>query len=77
MTWKCRIRDRLIQDQTAVLHPDADSPFVDEMDVINRLLPYHLFQQPRVDLESMISIKGKEKAVDDELHNEIRRRSTD
>jgi hypothetical protein len=51
-----------------VLHPDVDSPFVDEVDVINRLLPYHLFQQPKDDLESMISIKGKEKAVADDLH---------
>ena len=50
-----------------MLHPDVDSPFVDEMDVVNRLLPYHLFQQPKDDLETMVSRKGKEKAIDDEI----------
>jgi hypothetical protein len=58
----CRFRERLAQDQAAVIRPDVDSPFVDEVDVINRLLPYHLFQQPKDDLERIVSIKGKEKA---------------
>ena len=67
-----RVRERLAQDQTAVLHPDVDSPFVDEIDVINRLLPYHVFQQPRDDLERIILGKGKEKAVDDTWKVELR-----
>ena len=50
-----------------MLHPDVDSPFVDEVDVMNRLLPYHLFQQPKDDLEPMVSIKGKERAIDNEI----------
>jgi len=59
-----RFKARLTQDREAVLHPDVDSPFVDELDVINRLLPYHIFQQPKDDLKRSISElgKGKEKA---------------
>jgi len=45
---------------------------MDELDVINRLLPYHVFQQPRDDLERIISGKGKEKAVDDAWKVELR-----
>jgi len=59
-----RFKGRLAQDRAAILHPDVDSPFVDELDVINRLLPYHIFQQPKDDLNRSISEsgKGKEKA---------------
>ena len=48
-----------------------DTPFADEIDVVNRLLPYHVFQQPREDLEGLISKKGKEKAVDQEWRDEF------
>ncbi|PPQ67255.1 hypothetical protein CVT25_005839 [Psilocybe cyanescens] len=68
-----RFQSRLIQDQANVTHPDVDSPFVDEVDVINRLLPYHMFQQPKDDLETIVSCKGKEKARNldwmEELHD--------
>ncbi|KAI6021390.1 hypothetical protein BKA83DRAFT_4281280 [Pisolithus microcarpus] len=37
----------LTADHAAVLHPDIDSPFSDHVDVVNRLLPYHIFQQPQ------------------------------
>jgi hypothetical protein len=59
-----RFKGRLAQDRAAVLHPDVDSPFVDELDVINRLLPYHILQQPKDDLKRSIPEfgKGKEKA---------------
>jgi Conserved region of unknown function on GLTSCR protein len=55
-----------------VLHPDVDSPFVDQLDVIRRLLPYHLFQHPKEDLDTIISGKGKEKAVEQDWREEIR-----
>jgi hypothetical protein len=64
-----RFKERLTQDRAAVLQPDVDSSFVDELDVINRLLPYHIFQQPKDDLKRSISEigKGKEKADCEEI----------
>ncbi|KAJ7783245.1 hypothetical protein B0H16DRAFT_1496076 [Mycena metata] len=55
-----RVTARLAQDHSAVLNPDTDTPFSDATDVVNRLLPYHVFQQPREDLDR----KGKRKADD-------------
>ncbi|KAJ6499238.1 hypothetical protein C8R45DRAFT_981661 [Mycena sanguinolenta] len=57
---------RLAQDHAAVLNPDTETPFSDALDVVNRLLPYHVFQQPKEDLDR----KGKRKA-DDDLAAEI------
>jgi hypothetical protein len=53
------------------LYPDVDNPFFDAVDAVNRLLPYHIFQQPRVDLHSIRRVdknnkKGKGKAIDDD-----------
>ncbi|KAF8161140.1 hypothetical protein B0H34DRAFT_652743 [Crassisporium funariophilum] len=66
-----RLTSRLAHDQSRVSHPDVDSPFVDQLDVINRLLPYHILQQPKNDLDTIISGKGKEKAVEDNWREEI------
>lgn len=68
-----RFAARLAADQAAVLHPDVDTPFSDSQDVINRLLPYHVFQQPQEDLAVVKGLgKGKRKATpEDELRNEI------
>lgn len=66
-----RVKERIAEDQKAILNPDVDAPFTDELDVTNRLLPYHIFQQPRDDLEQLISGKGKEKAVNQEWENEV------
>ncbi|KAF8973217.1 hypothetical protein BDZ97DRAFT_1648778, partial [Flammula alnicola] len=68
----CRLNSRLAHDQAMVSHPDVDSPFVDEVDVINRLLPYHLFQQPQEDLAVIASGKGKERALEPAWTEEIR-----
>ncbi|PPQ63987.1 hypothetical protein CVT24_009416 [Panaeolus cyanescens] len=57
-----KIKRQTTQDENSVLHPDVDSPFVDQLDAIMRLLPYHLFQQPREDMTR--SKKGKERAED-------------
>lgn len=54
-----------------VLHPDVDSSFVDQLDVIRRLLPYHLFQHPKEDLDAITTGKGKEKAVEQDWREEI------
>ncbi|KAF8906490.1 hypothetical protein CPB84DRAFT_1675748, partial [Gymnopilus junonius] len=57
-----RLHSHLDHDQDSISHPDIDSPFVDELDAINRLLPYHIFQQPKEDMRTVISCKGKERA---------------
>ncbi|KAG6331090.1 hypothetical protein ID866_7999 [Astraeus odoratus] len=57
----------LAADHAAVMHPDIESPFSDAADVVNRLLPYHIFQQPHEDLRPLMEYrpyKGKEKAKD-------------
>ena len=73
----CRVAARLAEDQRAALYPDVDNPFTDELDVVHRLLPYHVFQQPREDLETLIrhgtllpSRKGKRKATEEDLLRE-------
>ncbi|KAI9569621.1 hypothetical protein HD554DRAFT_2204384 [Boletus coccyginus] len=56
----------LAADHAAVLQPDVDTPFTDVADVVNRLLPYHVFQQPDEDLNPSLNrkrSKGKEKAT--------------
>ena len=46
-----RIADQLKKDQEAVLNPDLSS-FKSLDDVIDRLLPYHIFQNPLIDAET-------------------------
>lgn len=55
-----------------VLYPDVDTPFEDQVDVVNRLLPYHIFQYPKHDLDIARGTKGKAKATEiDYLKEEI------
>ena len=45
---------------------------MDYADVVNRLLPYHVFQQPQEDLAKIIhDKKGKGKATENDLGAEI------
>lgn len=56
----------LAADHLSVMFPDVDTPFTDTEDVIRRLLPYHVLQQPAKDLREVIadpSGKGKARAV--------------
>ncbi|KAG9221076.1 hypothetical protein CCMSSC00406_0005485 [Pleurotus cornucopiae] len=70
---KGRFAARLAADHAAVLHPDVDTPFMDVQDAMNRLLPYHIFQQPKNDLEWVINGgKGKQKAAPDAELSETR-----
>ncbi|KAJ7178488.1 hypothetical protein C8R43DRAFT_973504 [Mycena crocata] len=62
-----RVAARLALDHAAVLNPDTETPFSDTIDVVNRLLPYHVFHQPKEDLDR----KGKRKAEDEDLRTEI------
>ncbi|KAJ6586987.1 hypothetical protein DFH09DRAFT_1274629 [Mycena vulgaris] len=55
-----RVAARLALDHAAVINPDTETPFSDTLDVVNRLLPYHVFLQPKDDLDR----KGKRKADD-------------
>ncbi|TFY58516.1 hypothetical protein EVJ58_g6366 [Rhodofomes roseus] len=73
-----RVASRLAEDHTSVLYPDVDTPFTDVQDVMRRLLPYHVFQHPKQDLDVTIhrplfpSSKGKTKATEaDYLREEI------
>ena len=62
----------LAADHAAVLQPDVDTPFTDVADVVNRLLPYHIFQQPDEDLNpNRKRSKGKEKASRHKIRQEI------
>ncbi|KAF5386251.1 hypothetical protein D9615_002222 [Tricholomella constricta] len=68
-----RFASRLVTDHALVLYPDADTPFRDTADVVNRLLPYHVFKQPKEDLDLLIKgDKGKGKATEEDLKNEIK-----
>jgi len=61
-----RVASLLAADHLSVMFPDVDTPFTDTEDVIRRLLPYHVLQQPAKDLQQVIfdpSGKGKARAV--------------
>lgn len=66
-----RFAARLAADQQATLKPEVDTPFADVEDAVRRLLPYHIYQQPKGDLEKLISRKGKGKAEEVDLRSEI------
>ncbi|GAW05186.1 hypothetical protein LENED_007027 [Lentinula edodes] len=60
-----RFSSRIVADHEAVLNPNVESPFVDTIDVVNRLLPYHIFFQPKEDLVPLLrDRKGKTKAAE-------------
>ena len=61
----CRVADRLTADHISALFPDVDSPFQGIGDVVDRLLPYHVFQHPREDLFKVG--KGKQKATETDI----------
>ncbi|EJF65400.1 hypothetical protein DICSQDRAFT_99206 [Dichomitus squalens LYAD-421 SS1] len=72
-----RFASKLAEDHRAVLAPDVDEPFVDEVDVVKRLLPYHVFQLPKEDLDVLLqgggpysSCKGKRKATEEDILRE-------
>lgn len=61
--------------QYGALYPDTETPFADAPDAVNRLLPYHIFQHPREDLDGLatrpvFSKKGKGKASKADLLRE-------
>lgn len=61
-----RVASLLAADHLSVIFPDVDTPFTDTEDVIRRLLPYHVLQQPAKDLLEVTldpSGKGKARAV--------------
>lgn len=61
-----RVASLLAADHLSVMFPDIDTPFIDTEDVIRRLLPYHVLQQPAKDLQDVTldpSGKGKARAI--------------
>ena len=65
-----RIAQQIAADQTAALQPDTETPFVDAADAVTRLLPYHVFQHPAEDLQTITGNKGKRKATEEDLLRE-------
>ncbi|KAH8080267.1 hypothetical protein BXZ70DRAFT_641162 [Cristinia sonorae] len=67
-----RVCARLAEDHAMVLKPDVETPFVDKVDVVKRLLPYHVFQHPMEDLIPLTQPagKGKMKATEEDLLRE-------
>lgn len=80
-----RFATSLASDHHHVLNPDTETPFSDAHDVVKRLLPYHVFLQPRRDLKMLLERplselrgysafrvdgKGKGKATEEELARE-------
>ncbi|KAG7098616.1 hypothetical protein E1B28_000538 [Marasmius oreades] len=64
-----RFVSRLAEDHAAALNPDVDSPFIDTVDIVKRLLPYHIYLNPKEDLKPLIfDRKGKSRA--DQLRKE-------
>ena len=60
-----RLSAFLASDHEHVLNPDVDTPFSNTLDVVNRLLPYHIFYLPQEDLDELVNkqySKGKRKA---------------
>ncbi|CDS05326.1 hypothetical protein LRAMOSA07855 [Lichtheimia ramosa] len=49
---KRRIYDSILSDHKAVTEPDYKTPFKSKQDVIDRLLPYHIYQYPKVDMDA-------------------------
>ncbi|KAH9017054.1 hypothetical protein EDB85DRAFT_2017500 [Lactarius pseudohatsudake] len=60
-----RVAAHLTTDHVSVLFPDINTPFQDAGDVVDRLLPYHVFQHPREDL--LKANKGKRRATETEI----------
>lgn len=67
--YSTRIAMSLAADHIGVLYPDAENPFIDAVDVVRRLLPYHVFQHPKEDFIDTSS-KGKRKATEEDLLRE-------
>ncbi|KAI9455321.1 hypothetical protein BJY52DRAFT_1280367 [Lactarius psammicola] len=60
-----RVAAHLTTDHISVLFPDVNTPFQDVEDVVDRLLPYHVFQHPGEDL--LKANKGKRRATETEI----------
>ena len=68
-----RVAQNLAIDQIMTAFPEVDEPFKSKRDVVDRLLPYHIYQHPRRDLEELRGLKGKGKATElDMLKEEIK-----
>ncbi|KAG2233356.1 hypothetical protein INT48_009104 [Thamnidium elegans] len=49
---KKRCLENLLSDQKAVTAPDYETPFTSIKDAMDRLLPYHIYQYPKSDLDA-------------------------
>ncbi|KZV95178.1 hypothetical protein EXIGLDRAFT_766444 [Exidia glandulosa HHB12029] len=46
-----RVLAAISSDHALALYPDTDTPFLSETDKVHRLLPYHVFQQHKQDID--------------------------
>ncbi|KZT56572.1 hypothetical protein CALCODRAFT_518033 [Calocera cornea HHB12733] len=67
-----RVAQAILADQLAVTYPDYKTPFRDATDVVHRLLPYHIFQQPDEDILSTRTRNLKRKEKEDEEAGALR-----
>ncbi|VDP27747.1 unnamed protein product [Soboliphyme baturini] len=60
------IRRQLVNEQTAVVHPNCKTPFADLNDAVTRLLPYHIYSDPdySADLLQHVDTLFQKKAAD-------------
>ena len=72
--YSTRFALNLAFDQLSALYPTTDAPFENAVDVVNRLLPYHIFQHPQENLDPAmrgVVDKGKGKTTSHDPANEI------
>ncbi|KAG8992899.1 hypothetical protein FRB90_000871 [Tulasnella sp. 427] len=62
----------LAADHRAVDSPDVETPFRDAVDVVRRLLPYHVFQHQEEELKYATALNNRVTKFALELHNEAR-----
>lgn len=65
-----RVTQNLAVDQILTAFPEVDEPFKNKRDVVDRLLPYHIYQHPQCDLDALRGSKGKGKATEFDLLKE-------
>lgn len=63
-----RCVESLLADHRSVTFPDYEKPFTSVQDAMKRLMPYHIYQYPKGDLDANkipLERQGKECDVED------------
>jgi hypothetical protein len=65
---KSRCVESLLADHRSVTFPDYEKPFTSVQDAMKRLMPYHIYQYPKGDLDANkipLERQGKECGLGD------------